>query len=226
MRSESEPSNNTVQSNRRLELLGYMGQASPSFSNRLAHAATEVLSPFILVAALLVWISWLTDPHWIRTGGLAVLFISVIPMAISLMMARTGTTTDRFIRHRSQRHLFYAITLVSVLLGMALILVFPSSSESRRMAILAVATLLIVMLINTRFKISIHALIAAVFAVVVPASMFHPAVLLGSLGVWIAASWSRVHLRRHSFTEVLWGSLLGAAVGALYLWLVGWLPWS
>lgn len=201
-----------------------MGHSRTSFFTRLAHAATEVLSPFILVAALLAWVSWLTDPHWIRTGAVAVLFVSVIPLAVSTTMARSGKTTDRFIRHRSQRHLFYAITLASVLLGMGLILLLPSSFESRVLAVLAVSTLLVVMLINTRLKISIHALIAAFFAVIVPAIMFHPAILLGSLAVWIAASWSRVYLRRHTLTEVVWGSLLGAAIAALYLWLVGSLP--
>lgn len=192
----------------------------------LAHVATEVFSPFILVAGILAWVAWLTDPEWILPAGIAVLFISLIPMGISLAMAKVGATTDKFIRHRTQRHLFYALTLASVLAGAALIWVVPSSPETRWMATLSVGTILVVMLINTRIKISIHALIAAVFAVVVPAGQFQPALLILGIGVWAAASWSRVYLRRHTLTEVILGSLLGGGVGLLFLWLAGWLPWS
>lgn len=203
-----------------------MGHMKTLKLSSVANAATEALSPFILVAVILTWVAWLTESAWIQSAVIAVLFISVIPMGMSLVMTRRGLTTDKFIRHRKQRHLFYALTLVSVLAGTSLILLLPSSFETRWMAVLSVGTMVAVMVINTRLKISIHALIAAVFAVIIPAGLFHPALVAAGLLVWALASWSRVYLRRHTLTEVLLGTALGGGVGFLFLWLVGWLPWS
>jgi len=201
-----------------------MGHPKSSFTYKFALVATELLNPFVLVAALLTWISWLTDPAWMRTAGLMVLFISAIPLAMSLLMTRAGKVTDKYIQHRTQRHLFYALSLGSMLAGAAVVWLVPSSAEARWMALLAVGTLLAVMAINTRLKISIHALIAALAAVVFSAGYLNPAVLAISVAVWATVIWSRVYLKRHSITEVLLGSLLGAGVGWFFLWLVGGLP--
>lgn len=201
-----------------------MGHSKSPAITLFARAATEVLNPFVLVAGVLIWVAWLTDPVWIRTAGLSVFFISVIPLAMSLLMTRAGKVTDKYIQNRKQRHLFYALSLGSMLTGALLVMLVPSSTEARWMAALAVGTLLVVMAINTRLKISIHALIAALAAVVFPAGLFHPAVLIVAVAVWATASWSRVYLQRHSLTEVLCGSLLGGCVGWFFLWVVGGLP--
>lgn len=201
-----------------------MGRVRSSLSARVAQWATELLSPFVLVAAVLVWVSWLTDPAWLRTAGVAVVFISAIPLCVSLMMTRAGAVTDKYIRHRRQRHLFYAVSLGSMLSGAALVMGMDSSTEARWMVGFAVGTLLVVMVINTRVKISIHALIAALAAVVFPAGVLHPAVVAAAVLVWALASWSRVRLSRHSVIEVLSGSFLGAVVGFSYLGVVGGLP--
>lgn len=201
-----------------------MGHFSSSFFPAFARGATEVLSPFVLVALVLAWVPWLTDPHWVRTAALGVTFVSLIPMGLALTMARKGRVSDKFIENRTQRHLFYALSLGSMVVGAVAVLVVPASSESRWMVTLAVATLLVVMVINLRVKISIHALIAALTAVVIAASWLHPVAIIAAALVWGTASWSRLYLRRHSFIEVLSGSILGAGVGCLFLWLVAGLP--
>lgn len=195
-----------------------------SFTSRFALMATEILNPFVLVAGVISWVSWLTDQHWMRTAGLAVLFISAIPLGLSLLLTRMGKVTDKYIVHRRQRHLFYALSLLSMIAGAGLVWIVPSSLEARWMTLMAVATLLIVMVINTRLKISIHALIAALAAVVFPAGHFSPLILSAGLCTWAVTSWSRVYLNRHSTTEVLYGSLLGVVVGAVFLLVVGGLP--
>ncbi|MCA3187356.1 MAG: type II secretion system protein, partial [Cupriavidus sp.] len=84
--------------------------------------------------------------------------------------------------------------------------------QRRRLHGFTLLELLVVMVINTRVKISIHALIAALAVVVFPAGVLHPAVVAAAVLVWALASWSRVRLSRHSVTEVLIGSFLGAVV--------------
>lgn len=201
-----------------------MGQSKSSFIARFAHIATEVLNPFVLVAAVITWVAWLTDPEWVRTASLTVFFVSAVPLGLSLLMTRLGKVTDKYIQNRKQRHLFYALSLGSMVAGALAVMLIPSSVEARWIAALAVSTLLVVMAINTRLKISIHALIAALAAVVFSAGLLHPAILIASVAVWVTSSWSRIYLKRHSLIEVLCGSVLGGCVGWFFLWVVGGLP--
>lgn len=201
-----------------------MGRAKSSFLKLLALFFTEVLNPFVLVAVLLTLVAWLTDPMWGQTALIAVFFISVVPLTTSLIMVRLGKTTDKYIRHRSQRHAFYAIALGSILIGAVLIFVLDTSIEARWMLVFAVGTMLMVMAINRWLKISFHALMAAVFTVVISVGFWHFWVLPLCLIIWYGVSWSRVFLSRHSFTEVASGSALGCVTGFAFLWVVGGLP--
>ena len=201
-----------------------MARPRPSFGQVLAQFFAEVLNPFVLVAALITFIAWLTDPSWGPTALIAVFFISIMPLATSLVMVRMGKTTDKYIRHRTQRHAFYAISLGSMLLGTVLMFVLDTSLEARWMLVFAVGTMLVVMVINRRLKISMHALMAALCAVIFSAGFSHLWMIVLSLVVWAGVSWSRVFLSRHSLTEVLSGSALGSFVGFAFLGVVGGLP--
>ncbi|REE03741.1 phosphatase PAP2 family protein [Citricoccus nitrophenolicus] len=186
----------------------------------LARLLTEALSPFTVVAVLLTVVALLTDPHWVRSAVITVVPIAVVPQGISLYLTHRGLASDKFIRHRRQRHLFYALTLGSVLLGTALVFVIPTSMELRVVSALSVGTLLAVMAINTRIKISIHALIAAVAAVVLPAMLSSWVVLVLAVLGWAGVTWSRLYLDRHQVSDVVLGSILGGFVGVFFLILV------
>ncbi len=201
-----------------------MGRSRPSLWKVLAQFFTEVLNPFVLVAALLTFVAWLTDPSWGQTALIAVFFISVVPLATSLIMVRLGKVTDKYIRHRTQRHTFYATTLGSILVGAALSFILDTSIEARWMLVFAVGTMLTVMAINRRLKISIHALMAALCAVIFSTGLSNLWVIAFSLIMWAGVSWSRVFLSRHSLIEVLLGSVLGSIVGFAFLGVVGGLP--
>ncbi|MFD6814049.1 hypothetical protein [Enteractinococcus coprophilus] len=190
----------------------------------LAKFFTEVLNPFVLVAALLTFVAWLTDPSWGQTASIAVFFISIVPLATSLVLVRLGKATDKYIRHRTQRHTFYAITLGSILVGAVLVFALDTSTEARWMLVFAVGTMLVVMAFNRRLKISMHSLMAALCAVIFSTGLPYIAVLVMSLIVWAGVSWSRVFLARHSLIEVLSGSVLGSIVAVAFLTVVGGLP--
>jgi hypothetical protein len=187
----------------------------------VARAFTEIVSPFTIAAVLLFVVALLTDPHWLRSTVIAVVPIAVIPQGISLYMTHRGAVTDKFIRLRRQRHAFYAMTLGSVLIGTVLMFTVPTSPELRWVSTLAIGTLLLVMAVNTRIKISIHALIAAVAAVVLPVMTDSWLVLALTVLAWLGATWSRVYLERHDVVDVVLGSIVGALVGALFLLLAG-----
>ncbi|GAA1170575.1 hypothetical protein [Nesterenkonia xinjiangensis] len=184
---------------------------------RLAQLLTDVLSPSPLIAVLLVQVAVLTDPLWWWASLIAVTFLAVVPWAIILVLVRRGAATDRYVRHRSQRHLVYALALGSMLLGTALLLIIPTTVDVRLAAGLGVGTLLAVMVVNTRVKISVHAILAALTGLVVPAGL--PGDTWWALGAacWMLVCWARLVLQRHSALEVMLGSLLGVGVGAAFL---------
>lgn len=119
-------------------------------------------------------------------------------------------------RERRSLNLFLAIVLF-----LAAIIAYARAAEPGFTLGLFLSALLIVlaMLISRWIKLSLHASFAA-FAVA----------LLWPLGLWYAAiaalvaasiCWSRVFLGRHTITEVVAGSMLGAMMGAC-LWLAQW----
>ncbi|GAB3188540.1 hypothetical protein [Nesterenkonia suensis] len=190
-------------------------------SHRFAHLVTEVFSPFLLVAVLLTHVAVLTDPTWWWSALTCVTFLAGIPWLTSVMMVRRGRATDRFFRHRDQRHLFYALALGSMLLGGTALLLVPTSADLRLAAVLAVGTLAAIMVINTRVTISIHALSAALAASVIPAGLPHTAWWAIGAACWALSCWSRLAMRRHSVLDLTLGSLLGLGVGLLFL---AWAP--
>ncbi|HRO29614.1 hypothetical protein [Citricoccus sp.] len=195
---------------------GRGGRAGARGLDRLATVLTEAASPFVLVAVVLVVVAVHTDPHWARSALLTVVPIAVVPQAISLVMTHRKVVTDKFIVHRTQRHLFYALALGSILLGAALAFLVPTGTVMRAAVVLAVGTLLVVMALNTRIKVSVHALIGALTAVVVPAVAGAWTLLAVLVPLWFGVSWSRVRLARHEPAEVVLGSIVGIVVGLAF----------
>lgn len=191
---------------------------------RLANVLSEVLSPFVVVAAVLLLVGLLTDPNWLLSTSVSAGLICGVPLSLSLVMARRGLVSDRFILHRHQRHVFYALSLASMVGGAALVHVLPTGQDMRLVSNLAVGTLVAVMVINAWVKISIHALAAAIMAVVLPAALPYWPVVLAAALAWLSVCWSRVYLDRHQVIDVSLGSALGGAVGLVFLALADGLP--
>ena len=185
---------------------------------RLNTAISELLSPFVLSGLLITLIAITTDPTWGTPVAISLTFIVGIPLALSIWMHRTGRTTDRFIQIRKQRTPFYAGTLLSLLTG-AITLNFVDTSYEVPLALnLAIATLIIVMLVNLKLKVSIHALMATLFALVFPLYTPLPAAsYIAGAGIWAATLYSRHYLKRHSILELITGTIFGAILAATYL---------
>lgn len=185
---------------------------------RLNTAISELFSPFVLSGLLITLIAITTDPTWGTPVAISLTFIVGIPLALSIWMHRTGRTTDRFIQIRKQRTPFYAGTLLSLLTG-AITLNFVDTSYEVPLALnLAIATLILVMLVNFKLKVSIHALMATLFALVFPLYTPLPAIgYAAGLSIWAATLYSRHHLKRHSILELITGSIFGLTLAVAYL---------
>lgn len=186
--------------------------------HKLASLLAEIFSPFILCGILISTIALATDPHPLPAICVALGFLVFVPQALSIRLARSGKTTDRFVQLREQRTQLYVMTLVSVVIGCLLLNLLPTSRDVQLIMNTAAATLVVAMLLNFIIKVSIHALMAALFGIVLPVYLGGATLyfVVGAL-IWAVTVWARLHNKRHSALELLLGTLVGGIVALFYL---------
>lgn len=189
---------------------------------KIASIIAEVFSPFILCGLLVSLIAVRTDPSPLVAILCSLGSLVLIPQLLSIQLHRAGKTTDRFVRVRAQRTQLYVMTLASVIVGCLLLNIFPTSRDVQTVMNTAAVTLVVAMVLNFRIKISIHALMAALFGLVAPVYLgASPLYFALGAAVWAVTVWARWQNKRHTLPELALGTLLGAAVALVYLQLVG-----
>lgn len=181
-------------------------------SHSVASLVSEVAGPASLLAIGLLQIG-LPARSYLPTA-IAIVTMAVAPYAATILMSRAGKVGDRFIGERSQRAPFLIGTLVTVIIGLAAMVLMKAPANLVLVAVAAVCALLIVTAITLFWKISIHATIAAFFAGL-------QIVLYGSIGaiallIPVAVGWARLRLHAHTAAQVIAGGALGAALAAGY----------
>lgn len=184
-----------------------------------ARVATEVLAPWVWVCTLPLVMAWHATqslPLALGWGSLIAVTGSLIPMAVIVRGAKRGSWDGHHVTNREGRLVPFAACIGSLLVGWIVLLVGHAPHELIALTAAMLATLAIGLGITfgAKWKISIHAAVAA-GAVVMLANAYGPLLwLLGVLAVWVC--WSRVELRDHTTGQVFGGSLLGVLVGGLY----------
>lgn len=184
--------------------------------DRLASGIAEVLSPFLLVGLMLGVVALRFEDHPAFMAGGLVFFLVVVPQALALWMAHTKRTTDKFIAKREQRHLFYALSAASFVVGIAFVWIAQASWQLRFSSAFALGILGVVAVINLKFKVSVHALAASFTALSIPLVLGTPWIALLFVPAAVCVPWARVHQGRHSTLEACGGFLLGLLAGALF----------
>ncbi|MGC5028386.1 phosphatase PAP2 family protein [Micromonospora sp. DT229] len=183
---------------------------------RLARIVTELTAPAVLVSLLTVVIGWHSAQGTARGLGwglVAVVFVSLIPMAYILGGVRRGRLTDHHIRVREQRRVPLLFGLGSVAAGLALLAVLGAPRPVLALVAAGLVGLLVAVTVSHWWKMSIHSAVAAGTLVV----------LVVTFGTWLLLAtpllglvgWSRVRLGDHTPAQVLTGGLLGALVAAV-----------
>ncbi|MEU5694989.1 hypothetical protein [Actinosynnema sp. NPDC020468] len=182
----------------------------------LARVATEVLAPWVLVLGLPLLVAWHATssvPETLLWGLVVGVTGSVIPMVVIVRGARAGRWDGHHVTNREGR--VVPLLTVAASLGVGIAALFLGHAPRAMLALaLAMFLSLVVCLAVTfgaRWKVSIHAAVAA-GALVILALTYGPWVLLGAVLVaWVA--WSRVALGDHTAPQVVVGAVMGAVVG-------------
>jgi membrane-associated phospholipid phosphatase len=196
------------------------GIVSIRVKNRVARALTEALQPPITVALLLL-LSPAMEPGFPGTvwfGAVAVLFVCVLPLAAVVVLVRMGKVTDRHVSDRKQRFPVLAMSVVSLLAGLGVLLAINAPYSVIVVVLAIVGGVVVLAVISLFWKISGHAgaiALTTVITVLILGAPWIPLLLLIP-----AVGWSRVVLRAHTVAQVVAGALVGGGVTAALWWLL------
>jgi membrane-associated phospholipid phosphatase len=196
------------------------GIVSIRVKNRVARVITEALQPPVTVALLLL-LSPAMEPGFPGTvwfGAVAVLFVCVLPLAAVVLLVRLGKVTDHHVSDRKQRAPVLAMSVVSLLAGLAVLLSINAPYSVIVVVLAIVGGVVVLAVISLFWKISGHAgamALTAVISVLILGVQWLPLLLLVP-----AVGWSRVVLRAHTVAQVVAGALIGGGVTAGLWWLL------
>jgi hypothetical protein len=174
-----------------------------------------VLAPAVLVAVISPLVAW----HAGALGwGVAVsVFAAGVPFAFILRGVRRGTYDNHHVGDWRRRPAILLMAGGSVLTVLALMLVFGAPRELVALVVAMLTGLALTLGVTAlaRWKVSLHAAVAAGTATTL-ALVFGPWLLLTWAAV-VLVSWARVHMRDHTVAQVLVGTALGAlAAGTVF----------
>jgi membrane-associated phospholipid phosphatase len=197
------------------------GESRP-FRLRLAHEVSEMFSPGMVVLLLALVVSWKATGHVWRAllWAVVIMVFSVgLPMAFVVRGARQGRWDTHHVRDREHRFLPLMVGLGSTLVGLAILVAGGAPRALVAFSLAMAATLAVCVAVTTRWKVSLHAVVAA-GAVAITTQQYGPVGMLLS-ALLVLVCWSRVVLGEHTVAQVVAGAVLGPVVGGVVLLFVG-----
>ncbi|GGL10086.1 phosphoesterase PA-phosphatase [Mangrovihabitans endophyticus] len=182
-------------------------------AGRLARVLTEVFSPAVLVAALLIVVGWHAgeDAGVSRWWGLpGALFAAAIPLAYVLRGVRRGHYANHHIPDREHRRTPLLVGLASGVAGTALLVLLGAPRDVLALLAAGIAGLLVFTTVTQWWKMSIHAGVAGGTAVVLTA-VYGPWALT-TLPLVAFTCWARLRLSAHTRAQVTAGAIVGALI--------------
>ncbi|MFE3762078.1 hypothetical protein ACFXPI_09980 [Streptomyces sp. NPDC059104] len=183
----------------------------------LARRVTDGLEPRTWIIAVAVLVGWhAAGPAGVGWGAFAGFFCGVVPMLWIRWGQRRGYWGDRHVRRRQDRLIVLPGVVVSVAVCVVGLQLLRAPREMTALVVAMLATVLAILVVTTRWKISVHTAVAG-GAVVLLGLTYGPGTLAGYVLVALVG-WSRVRLRDHTPAQAASGTVLGAAVaGPVFL---------
>ncbi|MFG2749305.1 hypothetical protein [Streptomyces xanthophaeus] len=196
--------------------------APPAFADcgprlKAARVLSDGLAPGNLVVGLLLLIGWHSTGSWAGLGWglIAAVFCGVIPIGIIMFGVRRGALTDQHIRVRRQRVLPMALSLVSVVAGIALVHALGAPADVSALVVAMLVGLASSLLVTLGWQISVHMSVAGGTVMILLIAFGAPMLL--AVPVAVAVGWSRLALRAHTPAQLLAGSALGSTAALTFV---------
>ena len=205
----------------------------------MANAVSYLLNPFVFPPIGFALVQWHFGAGWVEiawTVAISVVFFCLVPVLYLLGMVRQGRAESLEVRDRTRRLRPFLVGVVSYLVGIALLAVTVRTALPLIVGIAAIfpTNTLLIVLINLRWKISVHMTSLAGFVSVllfVALTVWRglPAEAEAALTVASVAPlllllpllmWARVRVEAHSPGQVLAGAAFGLLLPLAELYLL------
>ncbi len=180
---------------------------------QLAYFTSAVLNPFLISLAVMVFLSF-NSTSSLGDGlkwSLLLIGFTVLPVFLLILyLVHKDKVDDFFVKVREQRNQIYLLAFLCTIACCALLFSLQAPMVLFATMIAALSAMLIFMLINLSWKISLHTAFAAGSVTVL-------IILYGSTGALSAVlvppiAWSRIELKYHSLSQTVAGALLSALI--------------
>lgn len=181
-------------------------------NQRMARALTDLAAPWVLNVAVPIALGFAVGaPGW---GLFVASATGIVPILLILGLMRLRKVSDVHITDRSERTAVVAAIVALAIGALTIELALSAPASIVGMTAAAAVTIVLVGVVTVfgKWKISVHAAVAAGY-VVIWALLVSPWALLALPAVAVVG-WSRVVLRDHTLAQVTAGGLLGAGCSA------------
>lgn len=171
-------------------------------TQHLALFVSFLLHPFLLVPATLMVLAGRTPGVYLAAGIIAIVF------AVIVLQVRRQRWSNHDVSDRQERRGLYWVAITLTAVSAAALHYSNGTPAMVRGFLAATAMLAAAMLVNRVLKVSMHLMFAAFCAVLVASS--HPRTMTALIAALALLAWSRLHLKRHTWLEVVAGTAIGA----------------
>ncbi len=184
---------------------------------RAARIISYILMPttFALFAFLLLTFSTRQNADRTTIAIISVVFGAVLPFLYLLLLLRKEKVSRIDVPIREQRTIPYIVSVLIYFLGFLTLFAAGASVTVYALMFCYATNTLIVSLINTRWKISAHAMGASGPLTALAATFGRDVLPLFLIVVVVA--WARIEIRAHTKAQVTAGALLGILLTAVQI---------
>lgn len=188
------------------------------FFDGVAFLISAVFSPYLVSVFFILVISFIYADNlkqflpWII---ISFFFIGVIPAGYIFWLLENKKVSDLHLSNHDHRKKPFLVGAISSLMGMIILYFMHAATPILAVATAYAVNAALLFLVTLYWKISIHSALfaASVFIIVTLfGSSFWPLFLF-----WLPLSWSRVHRKKHTPDQVLFGAIIAILVTAIVL---------
>jgi membrane-associated phospholipid phosphatase len=141
-------------------------------------------------------------------------FSCIVPVLFIAYMVKRGKITDIHIKVRRQRIIPLMVTILSGLVGLALLIILNAPRLMILFTLFGLLQIGVMMIITLFWQISLHGM-GITSAVVALGALFGPLVGIVFSPLIVLVGAARVVLKRHTIAQVIGGGLVGGAMTSL-----------
>jgi len=190
-----------------------MAGENNNMKRRFAHLTSTILNPFIVSLAVVVFLSFQSTSS-VGDGlkwSLLLIGFTLLPIfLVILYLVHKDKVGGIFIMVRQQRNQIYLVASMCTVACCAILFSLNAPLVLVATMVAALSSILVFMLINFTWKISLHTAFAAGSVTVL-------IITYGATGAFAAVlvppiAWSRIELKYHSLTQTVAGALISALI--------------